>query len=282
MHNSLKALPPSIGLLRKLHTIMLDENLLSELPKEIGSCSQLSILHVTKNRLTSIPSEMGHLTNLKVLSISGNFLQHLPVSILNIPKLGAIWLSETQSKPLLPLNKETDASTGQFVLTCFLLPQVATTDVDPKGEQLLILTIILLSSDPLTLTLKHSRAGPTKDELDSPDNVTRYRPCTIKFADMLEEVEHGDSLEDPTPGTSFKTHGLSRAPAPYPKELRALAKHASQIYTRQSKELNGEIPRKVSNGRGVCSLKNYSKPTRVEMSVSFLWLFRRVLVMKVI
>ena len=134
MRNLLKALPPSIGLLRKLHTLICDENLLSDLPKEIGSCVQLTVLHVAKNRLSRIPSEIGHLSNLKVLSISGNSLLHLPVSILNIPKLGAIWLSETQSKPLLPLNKEIDAYTGQHVLTCFLLPQLPASDLDPKGN----------------------------------------------------------------------------------------------------------------------------------------------------
>lgn len=145
MRNFLKALPPSIGLLRKLHTLMLDENMLSELPKEMGSCTQLSVLHVAKNRLLSIPSEIGHLSNLKVLSVAGNSLLNLPVSILNIPKLGAIWLSETQNKPILPLNKEIDAYTGQHVLTCFLLPQLLAPDSEPKKGECIVILIILLN-----------------------------------------------------------------------------------------------------------------------------------------
>jgi Leucine-rich repeat (LRR) protein len=122
--NILKTLPASIGLLRKLHTLYLDDNLLSELPKEIGSCTSLSVLSVSKNRLKEIPSEIGHLSNLKVFTLSGNLIVHLPVSILNIHKLGALWLSESQSKPFLQLNKEIDPSTGQHVLTCYLLPQL--------------------------------------------------------------------------------------------------------------------------------------------------------------
>lgn len=132
-HNLLKAVPPSIGLLRKLHTLYLDENLLTSLPKEIGSCSALTIFHASKNRLTEIPEEFGRLSRLKVLSLRGNIIKHLPVSLLNIRGLGAVWLSETQSNPLIQFHKEVDPESGQNVLTCFLLPQLQLAPENPAA-----------------------------------------------------------------------------------------------------------------------------------------------------
>ncbi|CAG7716966.1 unnamed protein product [Allacma fusca] len=201
IRNLLKTLPASVGLMRKLRTLYLDDNLLTELPKEIGSCSALSILSVAKNRLYMIPSEVGHLNNLKVLTVAGNLLVHLPVSILNITKLNALWLSESQSKPMLPLNKEIDAATGQHVLTCYLLPQMPSTQMTETDTT-------------------------TDNEEQMPPR--RSRP-SIKFLT--------DAEPQPTDNNLSK-RGLLRAPTPYPKELRALAKHASHL---RSKDQNGDV-----------------------------------------
>jgi len=53
-------------------------------------------------------------------------LQHLPVS-LGFCDLKAVWLSESQAQPLVSFQRDTDAETGEAVLTCFLLPQLAYT-----------------------------------------------------------------------------------------------------------------------------------------------------------
>ncbi|OXA52617.1 Protein LAP2 [Folsomia candida] len=202
--NILKALPASMGLLRKLHTLYLDDNLLSSLPKEIGSCTSLTVLSLSKNRLKEIPSEVGHLSALKVFTLSGNLVVHLPVSILSITKLGALWLSESQSKPLLPLTSEIDPASGQHVLTCYLLPQ---------------------------LPYNGDEARKYIDESNDNPLPRRSKP-SIKFLTDVEPVV----IE-----SNVNKRGLLRAPTPYPKELRALAKHASHIHNRQSKEHNGDI-----------------------------------------
>jgi len=54
-------------------------------------------------------------------------LQHLPTS-LGSCGLKAVWLSESQSQPLISFQRDTDAETGEQVLTCFLLPQLAYTN----------------------------------------------------------------------------------------------------------------------------------------------------------
>lgn len=42
-------------------------------------------------------------------------------------ELKAVWLSENQAQPLLTFQTDRDESTGENVLTCFLLPQLSYT-----------------------------------------------------------------------------------------------------------------------------------------------------------
>ena len=185
--NRLSKLPTSIGLLRKLETLMLNENLLDELPVELGSCQRLTVLSLRKNRLEHLPPEMGHLSRLRVINLSCNRLVHLPVSFLKLPSLSALWLSEAQTKPVVPLQTDTDSSTGRKVLTCFLLPQ---------------------SSD---LPEEQQTSSSDKDN----SVVAARSPTHIKFA-FDGEADH-------------RAGKLMRNPTPYPKELKALAKHAQHI-----------------------------------------------------
>lgn len=120
-HNDLYCLPSSIGFLRKLKIFTCDENTLRELPDEISSCVSLKILSVRGNKLTVLPSNIGHLNNLTVMNIVNNFITHLPVSMWNL-KLSALWISENQSKPLIPLQKEYFGGEN-YHLTCYMLPQ---------------------------------------------------------------------------------------------------------------------------------------------------------------
>ena len=41
--------------------------------------------------------------------------------------LKAVWLSESQAQPLINFQQDIDSETGEQVLTCFLLPQLAYT-----------------------------------------------------------------------------------------------------------------------------------------------------------
>jgi len=56
------------------------------------------------------------------LLVVQNRLHHLPLS-LGACNLKAIWLSDNQAQSLLKFQEDIDETTGETVLTCFLLPQ---------------------------------------------------------------------------------------------------------------------------------------------------------------
>lgn len=190
MCNYLDKIPSSVGLLRKLQYLNIDDNMLTSIPPEIGSCTKLSVLSVRANKLTKVPPEVGHLTSLRVLNLVRNSLSCLPQTLLNCDNLVALWLSENQSKPLVPMHSEVDPHTYEQVLTCFLFPQVPLTPVEMNMEN------------------------------EKPENVEGQSSARhISFVDMKA-----------VPKITEKPGQLRRAPTPYPKELRALAKHARNIH----------------------------------------------------
>lgn len=189
MCNYLDKIPSSIGLLRKLQYLNVDDNMLKAIPPEIGSCLKLSVLSLRANKLTKIPPEIGHLSSLRVLNLVRNSLSYLPQSLLNCDNLVALWLSENQSKPLVPMHSEVDPYTYEQVLTCFLFPQVPLSPIEVKNID-------------------------DKSENAEPQSVRH-----ISFVDMKT-----------TSKVPEKPGQLRRAPTPYPKELRAMAKHARNIH----------------------------------------------------
>lgn len=190
MCNYLDKIPSSIGLLRKLQYLNIDENMLRAIPPELGSCTKLSVLSLRANKLIKIPPELGHLSSLRVLNLVRNSLNSLPQSLLNCENLVALWLSENQSKPLVPMHSEVDPHTYEQVLTCFLFPQVPLNQVETKSD--------------------NDKSG----NIDSQPGARH-----ISFVDMKV-----------APKVPEKPGQLRRAPTPYPKELRALAKHARNIH----------------------------------------------------
>ncbi|XP_051164140.1 protein lap1-like isoform X2 [Leptopilina boulardi] len=184
--NFLEYLPPSIGLLRKLHCLNTDNNYLRCLPPEIGSCTALSLLSLRSNNLTKIPPELGHLSSLRVFNLVNNCIKYLPVSLLNLTNLKALWLSDNQSQPLVPLQQEFNYEEDMMVLSCFMLPQKPRQDLEQMDQTL--------------GTISGSVGGSGR------------RIC------FAAEVD------------SELPRQLHRAPTPYPKELRNLARHARNLH----------------------------------------------------
>ncbi|CAH0723712.1 unnamed protein product, partial [Brenthis ino] len=124
--NFLMELPKSIGNLNELTVLNVDRNSLGEIPLEIGNMTLLGVLSLRDNKLTKLPNELGNCKSLHVLDVSGNRLQYLPYTLVNL-ELKAVWLSENQAQPLLTFQTDRDETTGENVLTCFLLPQLSYT-----------------------------------------------------------------------------------------------------------------------------------------------------------
>jgi CCR4-NOT transcription complex subunit 6 len=76
-HNKLKALPQTIGQLRKLEHLDLSGNDLTELPEEIGMLTSLKKLYLFDNNIRTLPYEMGYLYRLDTLGIEGNPLNDI-------------------------------------------------------------------------------------------------------------------------------------------------------------------------------------------------------------
>ena len=195
-NNEITSIPISIGLLRNLKVLIADENKIDSLPASIGSCSQLRILSLSQNQLHSLPDEVGRISQLTVLNLSGNRLNYLPFSFLKLTQLKALWLSKNQQKPLSSLSSEVDQVTGHKVLTCFMLPQEDSSHEDHASNQ---------TTSPESPVMRKAST----------------RSASLHFASAATEMVHGSSKKSGS--------NLVRNPTPFPKELKAHARHAKNL-----------------------------------------------------
>uniref|UniRef100_A0A3B5AP58 Leucine-rich repeat-containing protein 7 n=1 Tax=Stegastes partitus TaxID=144197 RepID=A0A3B5AP58_9TELE len=132
--NELESLPPTIGYLHSLRTFAADENFLTELPREIGNCKNVTVMSLRSNKLEFLPDEIGQMTKLRVLNLSDNRLKNLPFTFTKLKDLAALWLSDNQSKALIPLQTEAHPETKQKVLTNYMFPQQPRHDEDYQSD----------------------------------------------------------------------------------------------------------------------------------------------------
>ncbi|KAG7309718.1 hypothetical protein JYU34_004211 [Plutella xylostella] len=188
--NFLMELPHTIGNLQELTVLNVDRNSLGEIPLEIGNMGLLGVLSLRDNKLTRLPNELGNCKSLHVLDVSGNRLQYLPYTLVNL-ELKAVWLSENQAQPLLTFQTDRDETTGENVLTCFLLPQ-------------------------LSYTQQPEASGSREQDSDNDSNWEEKeasRTHSVKF-----KVDDSEAKETP----------FVRQNTPHPKDLKAKA-HKLQL-----------------------------------------------------
>ena len=94
--NELKFLPPEIGQLTSLHTLRLGGNQLKFLPPEIGQLTTLRDLMLNSNQLATLPPEISRLINLQELTLSRNRLTKLPTEIGQLASLQVLRLDGNQ------------------------------------------------------------------------------------------------------------------------------------------------------------------------------------------
>jgi Leucine-rich repeat (LRR) protein len=116
--NSIRRIPVSIGMLRELNKLEISGDKIRNLPSEIGNLEKLTILSFSGNSLTSIPTELNNLSKLTHLSFSGNSLPSIPTKLNNLSKLTHLdidvnkldptvnfsWLTELNELEVLRLN----------------------------------------------------------------------------------------------------------------------------------------------------------------------------------
>jgi len=125
--NSLRELPPEIGLLVNLKVLRLDDNELTFLPNEITTLSNLQTLTVRDNRLTRLPEDLHGLDALEELDISKNKITRIPRSMALLNKLGSV---QIKSNPIVyPPAKSFNKSS----LSNDLWPQIRSYLRDPMA-----------------------------------------------------------------------------------------------------------------------------------------------------
>ncbi|XP_044132076.1 erbin isoform X3 [Bufo gargarizans] len=204
--NEIEALPSSIGQFSQIRTFAADHNFLTQLPPEIGHWRQATVLFLHSNKLEFLPEEMGDMQRLKVINLSDNKLKNLPFSFTRLQQLTAMWLSDNQSKPLIPLQKETDPDTQKTVLTNYMFPQQPRTDD------------IIISSD---------------NESFNPSLWEEQRKQRAQVA--FECDDDKDERDIPA-----REGNLKRYPTPYPDELKNMVKTVQTIVHRLKDEEKAE------------------------------------------
>jgi len=95
-------LPPEIGNLKSLDTLIIQECGLTELPEEIGNCSSLTYLFLDCP-VSELPSEIGNISSLKSFECYCN-LDSLPSSIGNLSSLEKLNISLNNKLTSLPIE----------------------------------------------------------------------------------------------------------------------------------------------------------------------------------
>ncbi|CAH2981811.1 unnamed protein product [Chilo suppressalis] len=212
--NFLMELPKSIGNLNELTVLNVDRNSLGDIPIDIGNMTLLGVLSLRDNKLTRLPNELGNCKSLHVLDVSGNRLQYLPYTLVNL-ELKAVWLSENQAQPLLTFQTDRDETTGENVLTCFLLPQLSYTQqpelehTSEVGSGNWLRDHRYLSQSQELDRVRESSASRDRDsDNDDWEEKEASRTHSVKFTEDVPETRE-------TP--------FVRQNTPHPKELKAKA-----------------------------------------------------------
>jgi len=98
-------IPPELGNLTQLKSIMINENaLIGTIPKELGNLSNLESLVIANCQLSgTIPKELGNLTELEEIYLSANQLSgNIPIELGNLTKLKELHLHRNKLSGQIP------------------------------------------------------------------------------------------------------------------------------------------------------------------------------------
>ncbi|KAK7793995.1 hypothetical protein R5R35_003958 [Gryllus longicercus] len=223
--NQLSMLPNTIGKLSNLEELILSQNDLESLPACIGLLRKLHVLNVDDNMLEELPPEIGSCTSLTILSAHSNKLQHVPAELGHLSNLRVINLSENQLQnlPVSILNL--------VHLTALWLSNNQSTplttlqqEIDKHTGQMVCTNFMLPQST--------QECNPIEG------HWVRQEVCANAPTKVKQHISFATDTDAEAPSR------LMRAPTPYPKELRAMAKHARAMHhlKRSPKENEDDLP----------------------------------------
>ncbi|XP_037288334.1 leucine rich repeat containing protein 7 lap1 isoform X2 [Rhipicephalus microplus] len=238
--NKLQKIPETLGFLQNLTTLRLDDNHLATLPDSIGQLSKLEELIINSNEIDSLPSTIGLLRNLTILMADDNLLEDLPPEIGSCSKLRVLSLRDNR---LCNVPDELGHLSSLRV-------------VNLSGNQLRHLPVSLAKLGGLhALWLSQNQTKPLVLLQSDMDRETGQRVLTCFLLPQESSAAHPDKPNaavkenDGTPserrGTitfAFDTDvdrpgRLVRSPTPYPKELKARARHVRNL----RRQMNGDV-----------------------------------------
>ncbi|RLU21007.1 hypothetical protein DMN91_007623 [Ooceraea biroi] len=207
--NQLNALPNDIGQMSSLEELIVTKNFLEYLPSSIGLLRKLHCLNADNNYLRALPAEIGSCTALSLLSLRSNNLARVPPELGHLSSLRVLNLVNNGIKflPVSMLNlnnlKALWLSDNQSQ------PLVPLQQEFNCEEDMMVLSCFMLPQKPRQdLEQMAQTAGPISSSIIG----TGKRICFA--AEVDSEVPRQ----------------LHRAPTPYPKELRNLARHARNLH----------------------------------------------------
>ncbi|XP_076243279.1 leucine rich repeat containing protein 7 lap1 [Calliopsis andreniformis] len=229
--NEIYQLPDSLCYLRTIVTLKVDDNQLNALPNDIGQMSSLEELIVTKNFLEYLPSSIGLLRKLHCLNADNNYLRCLPPEIGSCTALSLLSLRSNNLTRVPPeLGHLSSLTVLNLVNNCIKYLPVSMLNLNNLKalwlsdnqsqplvplqqefnceEDMMVLSCFMLPQKPRQ---ELEQIAPVVGLISSSIVGTGKRIC------FAAEVE------------SEIPRQLHRAPTPYPKELRNLARHARNL-----------------------------------------------------
>ncbi|XP_015602693.1 erbin isoform X2 [Cephus cinctus] len=248
--NEICQLPDSLCYLRTVVTLKIDDNQLNTLPDDIGQMSSLEELIVTKNFLEYLPSSLGLLRKLHCLNADNNYLRCLPPEIGSCTALSLLSLRSNNLTNIPPeLGHLGSLRVLNLVNNCIKFLPVSMLNL----TNLKALWLSDNQSQPLV---------PLQQDFNSEEDIM-VLSCFMLPQKPRQDLEQMDQPVGPISGSVVGTgrricfaaeveselpRQLHRAPTPYPKELRNLARHARNLHhqTHQAHDQRTHLERETT------------------------------------
>ncbi|KAL2715814.1 protein lap1 [Vespula squamosa] len=264
--NEIYQLPDTLCYLRTIVTLKIDDNQLNALPNDIGQMSSLEELIITKNFLEYLPSSIGLLRKLHCLNADNNYLRCLPPEIGSCTALSLLSLRSNNLTCIPPeMGHLSSLRVLNLVNNCIKFLPVSMLNL----TNLKALWLSDNQSQPLVPLQQEFNCEedmmvlscfmlPQKQRQDLEQMAQAVGPISSSIIGSGKRICFAAEVESEVPNQ------LHRAPTPYPKELRNLARHARNLHhqTTHDQKMNLEQQTMIKEAiitKATSTLENVSK-----------------------